>query len=180
MPQTKLWEMATYEMKPRLNRLDGVATVMVQGGQEPEFHITPDPAKLLTAGVTVTDILDAVRRTNLIDSPGLLERNHQLVLGLVSGQVRTPEEIAQRRGQKHAGGNSRAHRRCGQRGARREAGLHHRHRQRKARGAAEHQPPARQQHGAGGERSSRRNRAASARRFRPAFRFSRFTISRSS
>ena len=94
MPQTKLWEMATYEMKPRLNRLEGVSTVIVQGGQEPEFHITPDPAKLLTAGVTVTDILEAVRRTNLIDSPGLLERNHQLYLGLVNGQVRTPQEIA--------------------------------------------------------------------------------------
>ncbi len=94
MPQTKLWEMATYEMKPRLNRLDGVSTVIIQGGQEPEFHITPDPAKLLTANVTVSDILDAVKRTNLIDSPGLLERNHQLYLGLVSGQVRTPAEIA--------------------------------------------------------------------------------------
>jgi multidrug efflux pump subunit AcrB len=94
MPQTKLWEMATYEMKPRLNRLEGVSTVIVQGGQEPEFHITPDPAKMLTASVTVSDILDAVKRTNLVDSPGLLERNHQLYLGLVSGQVRTPEEIA--------------------------------------------------------------------------------------
>jgi multidrug efflux pump subunit AcrB len=94
VPQTRLWEMATYEMKPRLNRLEGVSTVIVQGGQEPEFHITPDPAKLLTAGVTVPDILDTVRRTNLIDSPGLLERNHQLYLGLVNGQVRTPEEIA--------------------------------------------------------------------------------------
>ena len=94
MPQTKLWEMATYEMKPRLNRLEGVSTVIVQGGQEPEFQITPDPAKLLTAGVTVNDILEAVRRTNLVDSPGLLERNHQLYLGLVNGQVRTPEEIA--------------------------------------------------------------------------------------
>jgi len=93
-PQTKLWEMANYEMKPRLNRLEGVSTVIVQGGQEPEFQITPDPAKLLTASVTVSDILDAVRRTNLIDSPGLLERNHQLYLGLVNGQVRTPEEIA--------------------------------------------------------------------------------------
>ena len=94
IPQTKLWEMATYEMKPRLNRLEGVSTVVVQGGQEPEFQITPDPAKLLTASVTVSDILDAVRKTNLIDSPGLLERNHQLYLGLVNGQVRTPEEIA--------------------------------------------------------------------------------------
>ena len=94
VPQTRLWEMATYEMKPRLNRLDGVATVIVQGGQEPEFQITPDPAKLLTASVTVTDILDAVRRTNLVDSPGLLERNHQLFLGLINGQVQTPEDIA--------------------------------------------------------------------------------------
>ena len=94
VPQTRLWEMATYEMKPRLNRLEGVATVIVQGGQEPEFQITPDPAKLLAASVTVTDILDAVRRTNLVDSPGLLERNHQLFLGLVNGQVQTPEEIA--------------------------------------------------------------------------------------
>ncbi|HET9307471.1 MAG TPA: efflux RND transporter permease subunit [Candidatus Sulfotelmatobacter sp.] len=94
MPQTRLWEMATYEMKPRLNRLEGVSTVIVQGGQEPEFQIMPDPAKLLAANVTVSDILDAVRRTNLIDSPGLLEQNHQLYLGLVNGQVRTPEEIA--------------------------------------------------------------------------------------
>ena len=92
--QTQLWELATYEIKPRLNRLDGVSTVLVQGGQEPEFHITPDPAKLLAASVTVPDILEALRRTNLIDSPGLIERNHQLVLGLINGQVQTPEEIA--------------------------------------------------------------------------------------
>jgi multidrug efflux pump subunit AcrB len=94
VPQTQLWEMATYELKPRLNRLDGVASVIVQGGQEPEFHIVPDPAKLLQASVTVTDLLDAVRRTNLIDSPGLLERNHQLYLGLISGQVHDPQQIA--------------------------------------------------------------------------------------
>lgn len=94
VPQTQLWEMATYDIKPRLNRLDGVSTVLVQGGQEPEFQITPDSAKLMAANVTVTDILDTLRRTNLIDSPGLFERNHQLVLGLVSAQVRTPQQIA--------------------------------------------------------------------------------------
>jgi len=92
-PQTELWTMATYELKPRLNRLDGVASVVVQGGQEPEFQITPDPAKLLTTGMTVTDILEAVRRTNLIDSPGLLEQNHQLYLGLVNGQVTDGNQI---------------------------------------------------------------------------------------
>jgi CzcA family heavy metal efflux pump len=95
IPQSKLWEIATYDLKPRLNRLDGVASILVQGGRVPEFQITPDPARLLAAAITVPDILEAIRRTNLIDSPGLLEHDHQLVLGLVSGQVRTPEEIAQ-------------------------------------------------------------------------------------
>jgi CzcA family heavy metal efflux pump len=94
VPQTQLWEMATYDIAPRLNRLNGVATVLVQGGQEPEVQIMPAPAKLLEASVTVTDILDAVRKTNLIDSPGLFERNHQLVLGLVNAQAHTPEELA--------------------------------------------------------------------------------------
>jgi len=95
VPQTRLWELATYEIKPRLNRLDGVSTVLVQGGQEPEFHIVPDPSKLLIAGVTVPDILESLRRTNLMDSPGLFDRNHQLVLGLVSGMVHTPGQIAE-------------------------------------------------------------------------------------
>src|SRR5208282_2731435 len=91
LPPERLWEIATYDIKPRMNRLDGVATVVVQGGRVPEFQVTPDPARLLTAGITVQDVLDAIRRTNLIDSPGLIEHEHQLVLALVSGQVRTPD-----------------------------------------------------------------------------------------
>ncbi len=95
IPQSKLWEIATYDLKPRVNRLDGVASVLIQGGRVPEFHVTPEPARLLAAGITVNDILDSIRKTNLIDSPGLIENNHQLVLGLISGQVRTPEQIGQ-------------------------------------------------------------------------------------
>ncbi len=95
VPQNKLWEIATYDIKPRINRLDGVASIVVQGGRVPEFQVTPEPARLLSAGVTVADILEAIRRTNLIDSPGLIESNHQLVMGLVSGQVQTPQELGQ-------------------------------------------------------------------------------------
>jgi CzcA family heavy metal efflux pump len=94
VPMTRIWEMATYEIKPRLNRMPGVSTIVVQGGQEPEFEITADPAKLLATATTVQNLLDAVSKSNLVDSPGLIENNHQLVLSLVSGQARTPEEIA--------------------------------------------------------------------------------------
>lgn len=93
MPATQLWEIATYQLKPRLNRVLGVSTVLVQGGEIPEFHITPDAVKLLRGAVTVPDILNAVRQTNLIDSPGLIEAHHDLVLTLVDGQVHDPSEI---------------------------------------------------------------------------------------
>jgi CzcA family heavy metal efflux pump len=93
VPQTDLWELATYEIKPRINRLSGVAMVQVHGGQEPEFHVTVDPAKMLRAQVSVNDVLTAINRTNIIDSPGLMTRSHQLFLGLVNGQVHGPEEI---------------------------------------------------------------------------------------
>ncbi len=91
--QTRLWELATYFVKPQLNRLNGVSTVVVQGGQEPEFEVEPDPVKLIESQITVPNLLDAISKSNLIDSPGLIERNHQLVLSLVSGQARTPAEI---------------------------------------------------------------------------------------
>jgi len=94
VPQTRLWEIATYEIKPRLNRMSGVSTVIVQGGQEPEFEVRPDPAKLLQSTITVPSILDAIGRSNMIDSPGLFENNHQLVLSLVSGQAKTPVQIS--------------------------------------------------------------------------------------
>ncbi len=95
VPQTQLWELATYTLKPRLNRLNGVASVLVQGGQVPEFQITPDPARMLRSHVTLQDILDTVNKTNLIDSPGLLTRNHQLFLGLLTAQAQTPEQIGE-------------------------------------------------------------------------------------
>jgi CzcA family heavy metal efflux pump len=93
-PQTALWELATYTIKPRLNRLTGVSNVVIQGGQRPEFEVQPDPSKLVQTSVSIPNILDAIARGNLIDSPGLFENNHQLVLSLVSGQVHSIDDIS--------------------------------------------------------------------------------------
>src|SRR5690349_6166006 len=87
VPQTDLWELATYDIKPRLNRLPGVASVLIQGGQRPEFHAIVDPAQMLRAKTSIADIVTAVNRANIVDSPGLLNRNHQLFLGLLDGQL---------------------------------------------------------------------------------------------
>jgi multidrug efflux pump subunit AcrB len=91
--QQQLWEMATYEIKPRLASLAGVGTIVIQGGQTPEFHIVPDPAKLRVTGTSISDILSAVDRSNIVESPGLLAQNHQLYLGLITAQAQNAQEL---------------------------------------------------------------------------------------
>jgi multidrug efflux pump subunit AcrB len=91
--QEQLWETATYDIKPRLASLNGVGTIVIQGGEVPEFHIVPDPAKLRVTGISVSDILSAVDRSNIIQSPGLLAQNHQLYLGLITAQAHDAQEL---------------------------------------------------------------------------------------
>ncbi len=93
--QTRLWEIATYDLKPPLNRVDGVSTVVVQGGQVPEFHIVPNMALLAADGVTVTDLVNSIQASNIIDSPGLYEANHQLILGLIGAQAHDADGLRQ-------------------------------------------------------------------------------------
>jgi CzcA family heavy metal efflux pump len=95
VPQTQLWEIATYDLKPPLNRVSGVSTVTVQGGQVPEFHVVPNPALLQASNVTILDLANAIQASNIVDSPGLYEANHQLILGLVGAQVHDAEHLRQ-------------------------------------------------------------------------------------
>jgi len=94
VPQTRLWEIATYDLKPPLNRVDGVSTVVVQGGEVPEFHVVPNLARMQTAGVTLLDLVNSIQASNIIDSPGLYEANHQLILGLIGAQAHSARELA--------------------------------------------------------------------------------------
>jgi len=94
LSQTQLWELATYTLKPPLNRVTGVSTVTVQGGQVPEYHIVPNMTRMQTAGVTILDLVNSVQASNIIDSPGLYEANHQLILGLVGAQAHDAEQLS--------------------------------------------------------------------------------------
>src|SRR5437588_6422271 len=80
-------------IRPPLARVPGVASVNVQGGEVPEVHVRLDPARLESRGLSVSQVVDAVKNTNVVESPGLIEENHQLELALVSGQALAPEEL---------------------------------------------------------------------------------------
>ena len=92
---SQLWDLATYTLQPPLNRVNGVSTVVVQGSEIPEFHVVPNMAKLQAASVTILDLANAIGTANIIDSPGLYQENHQLVLALVGAQAHDAEELQQ-------------------------------------------------------------------------------------
>src|SRR3989440_1694599 len=88
-----LRDIATYVIRPQLTRLPGVAIVGVAGGKAREFHVVIDPDRLTAHNVSVQQVTDAIKASNIIVSPGLIEENHQLELALVSGQAKKPDEL---------------------------------------------------------------------------------------
>src|SRR5947208_3764482 len=91
--QGSLHDVANYVIRPRLTRLPGIATVGIAGGKTREFHVVIDPDRLIAHNVSAQQVVDAVHSSNIIESPGLIEENHQLELALISGQAKKPEEL---------------------------------------------------------------------------------------
>ena len=89
-----LRDIALYTIRPRLARLPGVAIVGVAGGKAREFHVTINQDKLVAHNVSAKQVVEAVKNSNVIISPGLIEENHRLELALVSGQARGPVDLA--------------------------------------------------------------------------------------
>ncbi|MEA2342271.1 MAG: hypothetical protein QOF63_440 [Thermoanaerobaculia bacterium] len=89
-----LRNLAEVTLRPPLARIDGVASVQVLGGQLREYHVLVDRARLEARGVSLQQVSDAMRNTNVITSPGLINENHQLELALVSGQATSIDDLA--------------------------------------------------------------------------------------
>src|SRR5499427_5324188 len=88
-----LRDIANYIIRPQLARLPGVAIVGVAGGNSRELHVVIDPDRLAAHNVSVQQVTEAITASNIVESPGLIEENHQLELALVSGQAKKPDEL---------------------------------------------------------------------------------------
>ena len=89
----ELWEMARYEIKPRFLRIPGVARVDLVGGRTPEYQVIVDPLRLQAAGLSLTQVTDALSKNNQITPTGMHEENHTLYLAVVDSRVHGIPEI---------------------------------------------------------------------------------------
>ena len=63
LTQTELWNLATYTLRPRLSRVEGVARVVVQGGRAPEIEVGINSNELAAQGLSTTDVVSSIQRS---------------------------------------------------------------------------------------------------------------------
>lgn len=80
-------------IKPRFLRIPGVARVDLVGGRQPEYHIVADPLRLAEQGISLTQVADALAKSNLVAAGGLHEEKDSLYLTLVDGRVHSIPDI---------------------------------------------------------------------------------------
>jgi cobalt-zinc-cadmium resistance protein CzcA len=92
---TDLRTVQDWIVRPQLRQVPGVTEVNTIGGFEKQFHVTPDPVKLMQFGLTLRDILDALARNNANVGAGYIERNGEQYLIRAPGQIATLDDIRQ-------------------------------------------------------------------------------------
>ncbi len=71
--QMDLRILADWVIRPRLLQLPGIAEVIVLGGEKKQYQVLIEPDKLLEYDVSLKDIDEAIRNTNVNASGGFLE-----------------------------------------------------------------------------------------------------------
>jgi cobalt-zinc-cadmium resistance protein CzcA len=84
---TALRTLQDWVIRPQLRLVPGVTEVNTIGGFEKQFHVTPDPARLLAYGLTFDDIVSALQKNNSNMGAGYIERNGEQYLIRSPGQV---------------------------------------------------------------------------------------------
>jgi cobalt-zinc-cadmium resistance protein CzcA len=90
---TDLRTIQDWIIKPQLRTVPGIVEVNTIGGFVRQFHVLPDPGKLVAYKFTLRDIMAALLAHNANVGAGYIERNGEQFLVRTPGQVATVDEI---------------------------------------------------------------------------------------
>ncbi|MFZ5737570.1 MAG: efflux RND transporter permease subunit [Pseudomonadota bacterium] len=82
-------------IKPQLRNVPGVAEVNTIGGFAKQFHVLPDPAKLMAYRLGFRDVMTSLAANNANVGAGYIEKNGEQYLVRTPGQVGDVDEIRQ-------------------------------------------------------------------------------------
>ncbi|MGV7222017.1 MAG: efflux RND transporter permease subunit [Nitrospinales bacterium] len=90
---TELRTVQDWIIKPQLRTLPGVAEVNSIGGYVKQFHVTPDPAKLISYGISFRNVRESLVKNNSNSGAGYIEHAGEQYLIRSPGQVSGIEDI---------------------------------------------------------------------------------------
>ena len=80
-------------VRPQLRNTPGVVEVNTIGGYSKQFHVLPDPDKLLAFDLTLQDVMAALVRNNANTGAGYIERHGAQYLIRSPGQITTLDDL---------------------------------------------------------------------------------------
>ena len=89
-----LREIQDWIIKPQLAQVKGVVEVNSIGGYNKQYHVLPDPLKLLNYGLSIKDIELALQANNDNRGAGYIEREGMQLLVRSPGQLTSLDDIA--------------------------------------------------------------------------------------
>ncbi len=88
-----LRELQDWVIRPQLMQVKGVIEINAIGGYTRQYHITPDPVKLLQWKLSFEDVVRALKANNNNLGAGYIERNGQQLLVRSQGQLQNIGDI---------------------------------------------------------------------------------------
>ncbi len=82
-------------IKPQLMLVKGVTEINSSGGYTRQYHVTPDPQRLLQHELSMQDIVQALQNNNVSRGAGFIEPNGQQLLIRSPGQLQSIDDIGQ-------------------------------------------------------------------------------------
>ncbi|WP_003542338.1 efflux RND transporter permease subunit [Desulfotomaculum nigrificans] len=89
----KLKKIAEDTIQPRLERIDGVASVSISGGKTREIKVVLDPAKMESYGLTTSQVAQALSSDNISGTAGLVDKGSNETTLRVIGEYNNLEDL---------------------------------------------------------------------------------------
>ncbi len=93
LSQVELKKIAQYQVRPYLAATNGVADVVVMGGKDKEYEIVLKPYAINTLKISLSEVQDAVKNSNVLQSNGYLTDYNRMYLTLTDNAVENLQDL---------------------------------------------------------------------------------------
>ena len=86
-------DFAEWNLKPRLQTVPGVSNVINLGGYLKQYHVLLDPNKLLNYGISIHDVMLALKENNINSSGGFIVKGPEEKIIRGMGRIKSIDDI---------------------------------------------------------------------------------------